>query len=178
MPLRVARYDSTGRLLWVTPLPYDRDISFELHVDGDTALVWAQEQRVMNHLDRISGRLVRQDTLLKSFVPPTGLSYPSYKPGIGFFVNTFDGITFLDRNGTVTSRWDPEVHQYLRDFTRDPLGRWYVSWSTGELDVYSPERVFLQPILVGAQNDLAFRRGGLYAQPFPGSNLVRITTGL
>lgn len=179
MPLRVAHYDSAGRLLWVTPLPYDRDVSFELHVNGDTALVWVEEQRVMNHLDRTSGRLVRQDTLLKSFVPPpNGFDYPSYKPGIGFYVNTIDGINFLDRNGKITSRWEPQVHEYLRDFTRDPLGRWYVSWSTGELDVYTAEKDFLQPILVVAQLDLTYWRGGLYGQAFPGSALVRITTGL
>jgi hypothetical protein len=175
-PLRVGKSDSAGNSLWLTPLPFDRDVAFTLHMVRDSLYVWAEEERIMTYLGK-NGRILGQDTLLKSYLPPTGMSYPSYKPGIGFFTNTVDGIRFHDRDGRDTAVWKPESREYLRDFTRDESGRWYVSWSSGIVDVFSADRALLGSILAGGSGDLLYRNGALYMQTLPGNQLVRILPG-
>jgi hypothetical protein len=105
------------------------------------------------------------------------MSYPSYKPGIGFFTKTLDGIRFHDRDGRDTAVWKPESREYLRDFTRDESGRWYVSWSSGIVDVFSADRALLGSILARGSGKLLYRNGALYMQALPGNQLVRILPG-
>jgi hypothetical protein len=174
-PLRVAKYDTAGNLAWITPIPAERDVAFSLHIGGDTVYLWGEEERVMTVIGK-TGKILSRDTVLKNYVPPTGLSYPSYKRGIGFYTNTFDGIVFHDGTGRQTDQWKPEAREYLRDFTRDEAGRWYVSWSSGIVDVFGPDRQLLGSILAGGTGYLIHRNGSLYMQTFPGHMTLKITT--
>lgn len=175
-PLRVAKYDTAGNQLWVIPLPFERDVAFSLFAGRDTEYVWANEEKVMTYIGR-DGKILGQDTLMKSYVPPSGLSSPYYKPGIGFFTNTFDAIRFHDRDGHDTAIWKPEAREYLRDFTRDPAGRWYISWSSGIVDVFTKDRNRLGSVLAGGTGDLTYWNGALYMQTFPGNQVRRIIPG-
>jgi hypothetical protein len=175
-PLRVAKYDAAGVLQWITPIPTERDVAFNLHVGGDTVYVWGYEERVMTAIGK-TGNIIARDTLLKAYAPPTGLSSPYFKPEIGFFTNTFDGIHLHDRQGRTTETWNPEAREYLRDLTRDKAGRWYVSWSKGIVDVFGPDRRLLGSILVGGTGYLIHRNGFLYMQTFPGHKTLKIATG-
>jgi hypothetical protein len=175
-PLRVGKVDAAGQKQWVTTLPFDRDVAFTLHQGGDSLYVWAQEERVMTYLDK-QGRILGQDTLLRNLSLPNLMLYPEYKPGIGFYVKSSEGLRFLDREGLTTSLWKPEMREYLWDFTRDDLGRWYISWSTGVVDVFTPDRALLGSILDAGQGDLLYRNGALYVLTLEGFVLKRIHPG-
>ncbi|MEO6097129.1 MAG: hypothetical protein ABIW76_16195 [Fibrobacteria bacterium] len=175
-PLRIGKVDAAGQKQWVTALPFDRDVAFTLHQGGDSLYVWAEEERVMTYLDK-QGRILGQDTLLQNLNLANLMLYPSYKPGIGFYVKSAEGLQFLDREGRKTSVWNPENRGYLWDFARDDAGRWYISWSTGVLDVFSPDRTLLGSILEGADGDLLYRKGALYVETLNGHIFMRINTG-
>jgi hypothetical protein len=175
-PLRIAKVDAAGRKQWVTPLPFDRDVAFSLHQGGDSLYVWAEEERVMTYLDK-QGMILGQDTLLRNLSLANQLLYPSYKPDIGFYVKSTEGLRFLDREGRTTLEWKPEMREYLWDFARDDEGRWYISWSTGVVDVFAPDRTLLGSIPEGGQGDLLYRKGGLYIETLQGFALKRIHPG-
>lgn len=179
-PLRLGKYTPKGDSLWLLRLPFERDVAFSLQRAGDTLLVWGYEERVMTSIS-MAGKILRQDTL-KSYAPASGLAYPLYKPGIGYYSvvsgSAFESVRFHDGDGTVISEWKPKARGYLRDLARGPDGRWYLSWNNGVLDVYSADRILLGSVPVGGAGDLKMHGGRLYMMQFPmPHHLMRIDPG-
>jgi hypothetical protein len=175
-PLRVGKIDAAGKALWIKPLPFERDVAFSLHLKGDSILVWGYEEKVMTYLDK-SGKLVRQDTLMKKWANPNLMASIDFDPDFGFYLKDAGGIHFLDRDGNTVSDWNMENRGYLSDIVRDAAGRWFLSWNTGVLDVYSPAKVLQGSILATDYGYLKTVKGSVYMQAWVGHILYRITPG-
>lgn len=178
-PLRLRKHSTDGDLIWQREVPSTANFLY-LNRVGDSLMLWDGSAHVMTTYNQ-DGLLLRQDTVLKQFLPPTGLTYPSYQPEIGFYsivsFATFDRLEFYDREGHVVSTWKPEARGYLRGIARDDTGRWILAWSSQVIDIYTPERNFIGSILAGGEGPFRVHGGNIYMQYFPGDALVRITPG-
>jgi hypothetical protein len=115
---------------------------------------------------------------LRFLESPDVLRHPEYKPGTGFFMKTETGIHLVDRDGRLLADWRPEMRGYPSDLERDAAGRWYISWDTGVMEVFSPERTHLSFILTASGGYLLRHRNGeLYAKSLEGFQLIKIIPG-
>lgn len=186
-PLRLGKVDSAGKSVWIKPLPNDWPEIFSLHRAGDSLLIWRAVEGVMAYYD-LNGDFLGQETLMRFLQSPDPSRYPEYKPGTGFFIRTDSGIRILDRDGNLLADWvlHPELRPESRpeslgdlvDVARDAEGRWFVSWGMGVVEVYSPDRLLLGPIMTGSRGDFfKYGNGGLYLESNPGYQIVKIVLG-
>jgi hypothetical protein len=176
-PLRIGKMDSAGKPLWLKPLPFERDVAFSLHKGGDTLYVWAYEEKLMTYLDP-NGKILGQDTLMKSLQSPNMMRQIDYKRGTGFFNRTETGIHLLERDGRLLADWRPVMRGYPSDVERDAAGRWFITWNTGVVDVFSQDRTLLGSILTGSWGYLLkYRNGRLFMETLEGFRVVEIVPG-
>ena len=147
-----------------------------MHAPGDSLYLWANEEKIMTYINKV-GKIIKQDTVLKSYTPPNGISAVSYKVGIGFYTNIDNTLLFYDRSGIDTLNWKPKPRGILNDFTRDPAGRWYITWSSGIVDVFSPNRTLLGSILAEGTGEIYFWNSALYMKRLPDNEIRRIIPG-
>ncbi len=178
-PLRLRKHSTIGDLIWQRAVPSTAN-SLTLHRVGDSLLIWNEAARVMTTYNK-DGVLLGQDSLLKQLKPPSGLTYPSFQPEIGFYsvvsFATFDRLEFYDRQGQITLTWKPEARGYLRGIARDKAGRWVLAWGNQVIDIYTPDRMLVGSILAGGDGPIRAQGDYIYMQYFPGNALARILPG-
>jgi hypothetical protein len=177
-PSRLVKYDTLGRKLW--DLALDRSVVCVdgcLYLQGDTVLIASPRDRLMISYSR-SGELLGQDTVLSSSTRTTGAHATVFKPGIGFVgSDTRGNLILLDRGGNEVDRWYMPQHGFLLDFTVDPLGRWYLIWSDGRMEVYSADRTLLRTLETPPNGRLfEIRYGTFYVRT--NWAMIRIRLGL
>ena len=103
---------------------------------------------------------------------------------MGFFINNRSGLLLLDRDGNILADWFPhpdwpqEMLGNLVDVERDAAGRWYLSWFWGVVEVFSPDRMPIGPILSGGWGDLLqYRNGALFMETHYDFRVVKIEPG-
>jgi hypothetical protein len=183
-PLRLVKYDTLGKRRWETPLPDIGDCAqgcsqtdLRLRGSRDSLVIWSGMDRVATWISP-EGAVLAQDTVLRNLLPMAGWLDPEFSPETGIFLRDGLGtLSFLDPEGNEISNWSPTAHGAIGEIARDPEGRWYVLWSENRIDVYGPDRMLMETVLLeGSGRRLRYRYGAIYVDV--GSSLVRIRTGL